>query len=96
MKIRQKVLEALKKVVDPELGLNIVDLGLIYSLKIVGKKVYIKMTLTTPTCPLGTIIISNVEDAIKELGLQPEVKLVFTPAWTPKRMSAKARRMLKL
>jgi metal-sulfur cluster biosynthetic enzyme len=96
MNTRQKVLEALKEVVDPELGLSVVDLGLIYGVKVEGKKVLVKMTLTSPFCPLAGMIVSNVENAIKELGLEPEIKLVFSPLWSPKRMSAKARKVFKV
>lgn len=96
MNVKQKVLNALKDVVDPELGLSVVDLGLIYDLKVVEKKVKIKMTLTAPTCPFSAVLVSSVEDAIRGLGLQPEVDIVFSPPWTPKRMSAKARKVLHL
>jgi metal-sulfur cluster biosynthetic enzyme len=96
MNTKQKVLNALKDVVDPELGLSVVDLGLIYDLKIIKNRVRVKMTLTAPTCPLSGMIVSSVEDAIRKLSLQPEVNLVFNPPWTPKRMSAKARKMLRV
>jgi metal-sulfur cluster biosynthetic enzyme len=93
---KQKVFEALKNVIDPELGLSVVELGLIYELKIKGKKVLVKMTLTSPVCPMGGVIVSDVEEAIKELGLEPKVELVFNPPWTPKRMSVKARKALRI
>jgi metal-sulfur cluster biosynthetic enzyme len=94
MVTKQKVLDALKKVVDPEIGLSVVDLGLIYDLKVSGKRALVRMTLTSPACPMSGMIVASIEDAIREVGLEPEVEIVFKPAWSPKRMSAKARKVL--
>jgi len=83
------VLAALKHVVDPEIGLNIVDLGLIYDVKIEDGNVHIKMTMTTQGCPLHESITRGAEEAIRQL---PEVKdvtieVVWDPPWTPDRIS---------
>jgi metal-sulfur cluster biosynthetic enzyme len=93
---------ALKNVVDPEIGLNIVDLGLVYDVDVVdaGKAVNVDMTLTTPACPAGPMILDN---AKKEIGalkdVYPEleditINLVWTPFWNPSMMSEDAREEL--
>jgi len=92
-----KVLEALKKVVDPELGLNIVDLGLIYDVKIEGGKVLVIMTLTTPGCPLHGSLIQGALRALRSLdGVEEaEVELVWEPPWSPAMISPEGRRQLE-
>lgn len=95
------VREALKQVVDPELFVNIVDLGLIYLVTVTeteeGKSnVAIEMTMTSPACPAGPQLLQNSKDVIGRLeGVgQVEVKLVMTPPWTPDRMTEDARDQL--
>lgn len=95
------VREALKQVVDPELFINIVDLGLIYVVNVneaeEGKSnVGIEMTMTSPACPAGPQLIQNSKDAVGRLeGVAGvEVKLVMTPPWTPDRMTEEARDQL--
>ena len=95
------VREALKQVVDPELFVNIVDLGLIYLVTVTeteeGKSnVAIEMTMTSPACPAGPQLLQNSKDVIGRLeGIgQVEVKLVMTPPWTPDRMTEDARDQL--
>ncbi len=91
----EKAVEALKKVVDPEVGVNVVDLGLIYELKPENDRIYVKMTLTSPFCPLGGLIIMGVEQALKAAGFKKvDVDVVFDPPWTPERMSEEAKRKL--
>ena len=92
----QEIMEALKEVIDPELGFNIIDLGLVYEVKKEGNKVKVKMTLTTPLCPLGGFVVGSVEEKIRELGFEPEVELVFDPPWTPERMSPELRKRFGL
>ena len=93
--------EALKQVVDPELFVNIVDLGLVYLITVAdaeeGKQnVSIEMTMTSPACPAGPQLIQQSKDALGRLeGVgQVEVKLVMVPPWTPDRMSEEARDQL--
>lgn len=83
-----EVLEALRQVIDPELGQNIVDLGLIYSVNIVGAKVSVTMTLTTPGCPMHESICWGVKCALLNLeGVDDaEVELVWDPPWHPSMM----------
>jgi len=93
--LKEKALEALKEVVDPEIGANIVDLGLIYDLKIDGNKVKVLMTLTSIGCPLAGFIIGEVESKLKEAGFEDvEINLTFNPPWTPERMNKELRKRL--
>ncbi len=97
--LEEKVLAALKTVRDPEIPVNLVDLGLIYEL-IVRKDgvVYVEMTLTAPSCPVAESLPGQVRDAISSVpGVQDaRVKLVWTPFWTKDRMSLEARLELGL
>ena len=90
------ILTALKHVLDPEIGVNIVDLGLVYEVKVENGDVYIKMTMTTPGCPLHESISKGAEEAVRQLPGVENVKvdLVWEPAWTPERMSNWARKQL--
>jgi len=98
MKIDKKTIKnKLKQVLDPELGISIVDLGLIYEIKIEKEKVKIVMTLTTIGCPLFSLIEEEIKNRLKELGLKEEeieLELTFDPPWTIERMSKEARAML--
>lgn len=93
---KKKVFEALKNVIDPEIGLNIVDLGFIYGIEITGKKIHIRMTLTTPGCPMHRMFVHEVENSLKRefKGHEVEVEMVFDPPWTPERMSEDAKEKL--
>ena len=92
---KQEVLERLKSVVDPELGIDIVNLGLIYDIKIEGDSIHVKMTLTSPFCPLGVLIVRNVEEVLKSIGFKNvDIEIVFDPPWTPSRMSEEAKKKL--
>ena len=88
------VLEALKTVRDPEIPMDLVELGLIYELIVKkGGTVYVEMTLTTPACPVAASMPGEVEAAIRAVpGVgDVRVKLVWTPPWGPERMSEEAR-----
>jgi FeS assembly SUF system protein len=88
------VLEALKTVRDPEIPMDLVELGLIYELIVKkGGIVFVEMTLTTPHCPVAASMPGEVETAIRTVpGVSDvRVKLVWTPPWTPERMSEEAR-----
>lgn len=89
----QQVLNALRQVIDPELGCNIVDLGLVYSVQIAGGKVHVTMTLTTPGCPMHESILQGAQIAV--LGLEgvtnAEIKLVWDPPWDPMMMTERGR-----
>ena len=83
------VLEALRQVIDPELGCNLVDLGLIYDVKIDGSMVRVAMTVTTPGCPMHDSLRSGVQTALLNLEgvTDAEVELVFEPPWHPSIMT---------
>lgn len=89
----EKMIDALRNVIDPELMINIVDLGLVYSINHDGKKAYVDMTLTSPACPAGPQIIQQSKMALERLRDvdEAEIKLVMTPPWTPERMTDEAR-----
>ena len=87
------VLEQLKQVEDPEIRYNIVDIGLIYDVRIDKGMVVVDMTLTSPTCPVGPYIIAQVEEKVKKLpGVSGvTVNIVWEPLWSPARMSDEAK-----
>jgi metal-sulfur cluster biosynthetic enzyme len=90
------VREHLRTIIDPELGVNIVDLGLIYTIEIQPEgKVIVKMTLTSPACPLGAVIQAQVHQALVKLPWikDPRVELVWTPRWDPRTMASEDARM---
>jgi metal-sulfur cluster biosynthetic enzyme len=92
-KLKQKALNALKKVIDPELNANIVDLGLIYDLKVEKDKVNVLMTLTYIGCPLGNFLMFEIEDKLKKAGFKNvNINLTFDPPWTPERMNEKLKK----
>jgi metal-sulfur cluster biosynthetic enzyme len=88
------VLESLKEVYDPEIGINIVDLGLVYDVDIANNNdVDVTMTLTSMGCPLGPVIISDVQKAVGTLGTAGEVhvRIVWSPPWSPDLMTEDAK-----
>lgn len=87
---------ALRNVIDPEIYQNIVDLGLVYGVDLSDEQaVVVTMTLTTPHCPLGPQIIENVQQELTAIGAsQVDVKIVWTPAWTPDAMTPELKRLL--
>ena len=93
----EQVLEALRQVIDPELGINIVDLGLVYRVEIGGGRVRVSMTMTSPACPLNAYLSEMATSAI--FSSIPQVRsakidLVWDPPWSPERMTEEARRRL--
>ena len=89
------VYECLREVVDPELGISVVDLGLIYDVKIDNNNVVVKMTLTSPGCPVGAVIQAQCHQAVKKLPWAKEVnvQLVWIPRWDPKTMASEDAKM---
>jgi metal-sulfur cluster biosynthetic enzyme len=87
------VMEALANVIDPELGLDFVELGLIYGLEIDGGSVNVTFTLTTPACPIGPQVSEQIQEFVGELPGVEQVtsNMVFTPPWTPDKMSEDAK-----
>ncbi len=87
---------ALRRVKDPDLQLNIIDLGLVYGIAVDGTTVKVDMTLTSPACPSGPELMTNAENEVKALpGVEKvAVKLVWMPFWTPERMEPRVRAYL--
>lgn len=93
-----EIRDALRSVIDPELGINIVDLGLVYGVTVEGPRVRVDMTMTTPACPLGDYLRDLVEAGVKRRipGVERvDVELVWDPPWNPDMMSDAARRQLE-
>lgn len=93
----QEVMHALRWVVDPEIGVNIVDLGLVYKVEVREHGIDVDLTMTTPACPLHTLIVSQVDTLLKRkfsTAGKITVNLVWEPAWDPEMMSEAARRQL--
>jgi metal-sulfur cluster biosynthetic enzyme len=87
------VQDALTNVIDPELGLDFVELGLIYGVEIEGPDVFVTFTLTSPGCPIGPQVSEQIEEFVSELDGVNAVypKMTFTPPWTPDLMSEEAK-----
>ena len=91
--LEAKVREALKTVIDPELHINIVDLGLVYDVREEGGIVEVEMTLTTPGCPLAGVIDTKIREAVMKVNGVKEVtlELIWDPPWTQDMMSEEAK-----
>jgi metal-sulfur cluster biosynthetic enzyme len=90
---RDDVIEALENVIDPELGLDFVSLGLIYDVEIEDRDVHVTFTLTTPACPIGPTVTEQIKEFVSEIGGVEKVfpKMVFSPPWSPERMTEDAK-----
>ncbi len=96
MASRERVMETLSNCYDPEIPVNIVDLGLVYDVQIDGDVVHVKMTLTAPGCPAHSMIAQDVKRQLEALDdvREANVEVVWEPPWDPSRMSAAARQKL--
>jgi len=96
MPTQDDILQALSTVIDPEVGLAITDLGLIYDIQIDGGKVAVKMTLTTMGCPLASRLLQEAKEAVERVegATETRVELVWDPPWNPGMMSDEARARL--
>ena len=90
------VLDAMKTVIDPELMVNIVDLGLVYDVRVGGEKADVMMTLTSPACPVGPQIVHQAKMAVESVPeiVESEIRLTMSPPWSPERMTDDARDQL--
>lgn len=90
--------QALRQVKDPELDMNIIDLGLVYDVEIAGGDVHVNMTLTSPGCPAGPMITNDAYRVLRALpGVQDvDIEIVWEPYWTPERMDPKVRALMGL
>ena len=93
MPTKEEVLEVLRQVEDPELGMDIVELGLFYGAEVEGPKVKVQYTLTSMGCPAGAMIQEDIERAVSQIpGVEAvESELTFDPPWTPDKMSDDAK-----
>ena len=96
MATREEVMEVLRTVEDPELGMDIVDLGLVYEVEVEDSKTKVLYSLTSMGCPAGPLIAQDIDSAIRQVeGIQDvELELTFDPPWTPDRMSDDAKFIL--
>lgn len=94
MPSEEQVREALRDVIDPEAGVNIVDLGLVYRIEVSPGRIDIEMTMTTPACPVGPMLVEQAREAVGKVapGRQVAVELVWEPPWSADRMSAHAKK----
>ena len=90
----EQIRAALRNVADPEIGANIIDIGLVYRIELNGNALLIEMTMTSPACPMGEMIV---DDAYAELArilppeIEPDIRIVWEPPWRPEMMSEKIR-----
>jgi metal-sulfur cluster biosynthetic enzyme len=89
------VYEVLKECYDPEIPLNVVDLGLIYEVKAGTEEVNVKMSVTSPACPSGSVIADDIKMKLVDAGFpNPKIQIVMEPAWTPQRITENGRKVL--
>ena len=98
MEIKKKIIDEIKKIYDPEIPVNIYELGLIYDVLVDGKNVKIKMTLTTPNCPVAESLPKEVKDSVMQVdGVEKvDLDLVWDPPWDKSMMSEAAKLELNL
>lgn len=98
MVTKEEILEQLKAVSDPEIGMDVVNLGLIYDVQINGDRVYIKMTMTAPTCPVTPWILSEAQRIVENMeGVEAaDIELVWEPPWNPSMMTDYAKEQLNM
>jgi metal-sulfur cluster biosynthetic enzyme len=95
--LRASLTEALRRVVDPEIALNIVDVGLVYGVRVDDETLHVRMTMTSAACPVAEAIVEDVEaelDRVAPAALTIRVELVWDPPWTAERMSERAKRFM--
>lgn len=93
----ERIYNALRQVIDPELGINVVDLGLIYDVQIQDGDVFVLMTLTTRGCPLHATFVQAVERTIRQLAgvASAQAEVVWEPRWNPDMISPEGRQLLR-
>lgn len=95
--LQEPIVRALESVVDPEVALNIVDVGLVYGVSVNASRAHVRLTMTSAACPVTDLIVEDVEAALDRVvpqALTIRVELVWEPPWTPERMSDHARRFM--
>jgi metal-sulfur cluster biosynthetic enzyme len=97
MPTEERIHDVLRDVMDPEIGLSVEDLGLVYAVDVAEGRVHVAMTMTTPACPLSEVILDDARERIRAIappGAEIDVELVWEPPWSPDRMSEYARQCL--
>jgi metal-sulfur cluster biosynthetic enzyme len=92
--LREPITDALASVIDPEVAMTIVDVGLIYGVTVTDDAVHVRLTMTSAACPVTDLILEDVEDALDRVvdpDMKIEVELVWEPPWSSERMSPRAR-----
>ena len=92
--LRQPLLAALHRVVDPEVALSIVDMGLVYGVTVTPGRLHVLLTMTSAACPVADVILDDIDatlEAVVPPDMDVDVELVWEPPWTPERMSASAK-----
>lgn len=95
--LKEQIQSVLRGVIDPELGVNVIDLGLVYELKIQDNHITVVMTMTSPACPLSAYLSESIRKTLVHSvpGINSaEVEFVWDPPWSPEKMTAEARRLL--
>lgn len=94
--VEKKIEDRLRNVLDPEIGISIVDLGLVYDLKVEDEKLFLKMTLTTLGCPLFDVLEEDIRAKLKDVMeiRKVRIELVFDPPWSPELMTEEAKAKL--
>lgn len=90
----QRVLDILRAVLDPDVGINIVDLGLVETVAVEAARARVGLIMTTPACPQSGYLRDECERLLRSAGLEPEVRVLDAPLWAPERLSADAREAL--
>lgn len=96
--LREAVTTALSRVIDPEVALSIVDMGLVYGVTVTPQRIHVSITMTSAACPVADVVIDEIHAELGRAvpdGRAIEVELVWEPAWTPGRLSDRARRFLQ-
>jgi metal-sulfur cluster biosynthetic enzyme len=96
--LKQPIIAALRRVVDPEVAMSIVDVGLIYGVTVTPDRLHVLLTMTSAACPVADVIIGDIEtelDRVAPAQMVICVELVWDPPWTPERMSGRARRFMQ-
>lgn len=94
MPTEESIRDALRDVVDPEAGMNVVDLGLVYGIDVSAERIGVRMTMTTPACPLADVILEAARESIRAAAPEApaiDIELVWDPPWNPGMMSEIAR-----
>ncbi|BAN34297.1 hypothetical protein SCD_n00448 [Sulfuricella denitrificans skB26] len=97
MLTEKEVRTVLRSVIDPEVGMNIIDLGLVYDVEISDNRLHVDLTMTTPACPMGEMILDDVHEMLAALAptdVEIDIELVWDPPWSPDKMSEHARKHL--